>query len=177
MLYINFYSISHCSISVYFVYLVHFVCLCLTAHPTVIVTNCGCILYTYVCLFVCRYTGSAKKMYTRFNRLYMCIVFEVELSLQYVVWCFLNRCRYSNDCKIIWRMGHSMSSEPYFQHFWTWPSRIFFKFGSSHVSLQIVKNLNFQIFVNCTFQVTVNWKQPKSSFFGSCAVKKNYYYS
>ena len=26
--------------------------------------------------------------------------------------------------------------------------------------------------MNCTFQVTVNWKQQKSSFFGSCAVKK-----
>ena len=66
--------------------------------------------------------------------------------------------------------GHSMSSEPNFQHFWTWPSRIFFKFGSSHVSPQIFKNLNFQIFMNCTFQVTVNWKQQKSSFFDSCAV-------
>jgi len=26
--------------------------------------------------------------------------------------------------------------------------------------------------MNCTFQVTVNWKPQKSSFFGSCAVKK-----
>ena len=57
------------------------------------------------------------------------------------------------------------------------PIGFFFKFGSSHVSPQIVKNLNFQTFMNCTFQVTVNWKQQKSSFFGSCAVKKNYYYS
>jgi hypothetical protein len=31
------------------------------------------------------HTGSAKKMYTHFNRWYLCIVFEVELSLQYVV--------------------------------------------------------------------------------------------
>jgi hypothetical protein len=73
-----------------------------------------------------------------------------------------------NECS----KGQSVSSEPNFQHFWTWPSRIFFKFGSSHVSLQIVKNLNFQIFMNCTFQVTVNWKQQKLSFFGSFAVKK-----
>ena len=73
--------------------------------------------------------------------------------------------------------GHSMSREPNFQHFWTWPSQIFFKFGSSHVSPQIVKNLNFLIFMNCTFQVTVNWKQQRSSFFGSCAVQKIYYYS
>ena len=51
-------------------------------------------------------------------------------------------------------------------------SDFFFKFGSSQVSPQIVKNLNFQIFMNCTFQVTANWKQQKSSFFGSCAVKK-----
>ena len=28
------------------------------------------------------YTGSAKNMYTHFNRRYLCIIFEVELSLQ-----------------------------------------------------------------------------------------------
>ena len=61
---------------------------------------------------------------------------------------------------------------PYGSFHVKWPSRIFFKFGSSHVSPQTVKNLNFKIFMNCTFQVTVNWKQQKSSFFGSCAVKK-----
>jgi hypothetical protein len=27
------------------------------------------------------YTGSAKKMYTHFNRQYLCIVFEVELII------------------------------------------------------------------------------------------------
>jgi len=29
------------------------------------------------------YTGSAKKMYTQFNRWYLCIVFEVELNYHY----------------------------------------------------------------------------------------------
>jgi hypothetical protein len=79
-------------------------------------------------------------------------------------------CYYFPDHLCSYR-GHSMSSEPNFPPFWTWPSRIFFKFGSSHVSLQTVKNLNFLIFMNCTFQVTVNWKQQKLSFFGSCTVK------
>jgi hypothetical protein len=79
--------------------------------------------------------------------------------------------------RIIYSWVISMSSEPNFQHFWTWPSRIFFKFGSSHVSPQIVKNLNFQIFINCTFQVTVNLKQQKSSFLVHVQLKKIYYYS
>jgi hypothetical protein len=51
----------------------------------------------------------------------------------------------------------AMSSEPKFQHFWTWPSPILFKFGSSQVSPKISNNLNFQIFMNYTFQVTVHW--------------------
>jgi len=31
-------------------------------------------------------TGSAKKMYTHFNRWYLCIVFEVELNYHYNMW-------------------------------------------------------------------------------------------
>jgi len=30
----------------------------------------------------------------------------IELSLQYVVWCFLNRRRYSHDCKIMWLVAY-----------------------------------------------------------------------
>jgi hypothetical protein len=48
----------------------------------------------------------------------------------------------------------------------------FFKFGSSQVSPKTIKNLNFRIFTNYTFQVTVHWKWQKSSFLGSSAVTK-----
>jgi hypothetical protein len=40
-----------------------------------------------------------------------------ELSLQYVVWCFLNRCRYSHDCKIMWRMTYD-SERRWPEHGW-----------------------------------------------------------
>jgi len=35
----------------------------------------------FICIYI--YTGSAKKMYTHFNRWYLCIVFEVELNYHY----------------------------------------------------------------------------------------------
>jgi hypothetical protein len=40
------------------------------------------VLFAYLSVLLCdvnMYTGSAKKMYTHFNRWYLCIVFEVEL--------------------------------------------------------------------------------------------------
>jgi hypothetical protein len=37
----------------------------------------------YVCVYIYIYTGCAKKMYTHFNRWYLCIVFEVELNYHY----------------------------------------------------------------------------------------------
>ena len=40
-----------------------------------------------------------------------------ELSLQYVVWCFLNRCRYSHDCQIMWHMTYD-SERRWPEHGW-----------------------------------------------------------
>jgi hypothetical protein len=39
------------------------------------------------------YTGSAKNMYTHFNRWYLCIVFEVELNFHYNMY----YCLFSTD--------------------------------------------------------------------------------
>jgi hypothetical protein len=43
---------------------------------------CVCVCLC-VCIYIDIYTGFAKKMYTHFNRWYLCIVFEVELNCHY----------------------------------------------------------------------------------------------
>jgi hypothetical protein len=48
----------------------------------VCVCVCVCVcVYIYIYIYI--YTGSAKKMYTHFNRRFLCIVFEVGLNFHY----------------------------------------------------------------------------------------------
>ena len=65
----------------------------------------------------------------------------IELSLQYVVWCFLKRCRYSRDSKIMWRMTYD-SERRWPEHGWRLRNESPFLSGISSLKMSLKFNVS-----------------------------------